>query len=225
MIKIIVMKGDIALNNHKKFIILMVVLFNLILPLNIFAQEATTLEQGQATVRQAIKSGNKDFFTIVTPNNTTYYLVIDYDNNNKNVYFLKAVDEVDLIDLAGVNEIIYNQDTEEPPTEISSEEASEESSVNEAEEQIIELESGNKLDFFSIIAIIGLIALVGYIIYSKTKGKNKPETLDYNDDDFEEETEEPIEDLEGNKKETEVEEETNFIKNLGNKKDRTERSD
>ena len=200
------------MNNHKKFILLMVVLFNLMLPLNVFAEETTTLEQGQATVKEAIKSGNKDFFTIVTPNNTTYYLVIDYDNNNKNVYFLKAVDEVDLIDLAGVNEIIYNQDTEEPPTEISSEEDTEESSVDETEEQVIELKNEKKLDFFSIIAIILLIALVGYIIFSKIKVKNNPKTLDYDDEDDDLEDEETIEN----------EEETDFLKNLGNKKDRTE---
>lgn len=228
--KTIVMKGEIALNNHKKFIFLMVVLFNLMLPLNVFAQETTTLEQGQATVRQAIKSGNKDFFTIVTPNNTTYYLVIDYDNNNKNVYFLKAVDEVDLIDLAGVNEIIYNQ--EEPPTEISTEEVTEEiSSVEVEESQEENQKETGKIDFISIISILGLIALVGYFVYSKFFAKNKP-TFAFDEFEDEEEPEEHIENLEDDttenvEKPTEnlsnnAEEETAFIKSIKNKKDRSE---
>ncbi len=71
-----------------------------------------------------------------------YYLVIDFSKPERNVYFLKAVDEIDLLDLAGVNEIIYNP-TE--TTEITSELSSEETSEDELKKEEISTNK-NKLD-------------------------------------------------------------------------------
>ena len=41
------------------------------------------------------KSG-KEFYTIVTANNNTYYLIIDHASSTKNVYMLSMIDENDL---------------------------------------------------------------------------------------------------------------------------------
>ena len=171
----------------KRIFILLTVVFSLMLPLNTFAEE---LEKGQGTVKEAIQSGNKEFYTIVTPTEKTYYLVIDYDNDDRNVYFLKAVDEIDLIDLAGVNEVIYTPQettTIETTTETTSQEDI--NSLIEEDKQTTEQKSFNLL---SIIALVLFILLMGYVVYSKIKDKNKPTTFDGYDDDEEEIEEEEI---------------------------------
>ena len=170
--------------NIKKVFIYLVVVLNLILPLNVFAQE---LEKGQGSVKEAIKNGNKEFYTITTPSEKTYYLVIDFSKPERNVYFLKAVDEIDLLDLAGVNEIIYNP-TE--TTEITSELSSEETSEDELKKEEISTNK-NKLDILTIISIIGLVALVLFLIYDKfIKNKNNNNLLEDDYEDFEEENQE-----------------------------------
>lgn len=165
----------------KRIFIFLTVVFSLMLPLNTFAEE---LEKGQGTVKEAIKSGNKEFYTIVTPTEKTYYLVVDYEKDNRNVYFLKAVDEVDLIDLAGVNEVIYTPQettTIETTTETTSQEDI--NSLIEEDKQTTEQKSFNLL---SIIALVLFILLMVYVVYSKIKDKNKPTTFDDYDDDEEE---------------------------------------
>ena len=165
----------------KRIFIFLTVVFSLMLPLNTFAEE---LEKGQGTVKEAIKSGNKEFYTIVTPTEKTYYLVVDYEKDNRNVYFLKAVDEVDLIDLAGVNEVIYTPQettTIETTTETTSQEDI--NSLIEEDKQTTEQKSFN---IISIIALVLFILLMVYVVYSKIKDKNKPTTFDDYDDDEEE---------------------------------------
>lgn len=61
----------------------------------------TTPEQafstpGNGDLGDAITSGKKDFFTIHTKNNNTFYLVIDHAGNVDNVYMLSLIDENDL---------------------------------------------------------------------------------------------------------------------------------
>ena len=190
----------------KRIFIFLTVVFSLMLPLNTFAEE---LEKGQGTVKEAIKSGNKEFYTIVTPTEKTYYLVVDYEKDNRNVYFLKAVDEVDLIDLAGVNEVIYTPQettTIETTTETTSQEDI--NSLIEEDKQTTEQKSFNLL---SIIALVLFILLMGYVVYSKIKDKNKPTTFDDYDDD-EEEIKEEENDFEDNSQEV--------LEGLKNKTDR-----
>jgi hypothetical protein len=64
--------------------------------------------EGTGTVVDNATDGDgKEFFTITTPNENIFYLVIDRQRSGENVYFLNAVTEADLMALA---EII-----EEPP--------------------------------------------------------------------------------------------------------------
>lgn len=56
---------------------------------------------GQATVvDNATDEDGKEFYTIVTPAENTFYLVIDKQRDSDNVYFLNAVTESDLLALA-----------------------------------------------------------------------------------------------------------------------------
>lgn len=51
---------------------------------------------GNGDLGDAITSGKKDFYTIHTKNNNTFYLVIDHAGNVDNVYMLSLIDENDL---------------------------------------------------------------------------------------------------------------------------------
>ena len=66
-----------------------------------------TPEGTGTVVDNATDEDGKEFFTITTPNENIFYLVIDRQRSGENVYFLNAVTEADLMALA---EII-----EEPP--------------------------------------------------------------------------------------------------------------
>ena len=70
----------------------------------VIAEPTTTpLEQafstpGNGDLGDVITSGKKDFFTIHTKNNSTFYLVIDHAGNVDNVYMLSLIDENDLVE-------------------------------------------------------------------------------------------------------------------------------
>lgn len=51
---------------------------------------------GNGDLGDSITSGKKDFYTIHTKNNNTFYLVIDHAGNVDNVYMLSLIDENDL---------------------------------------------------------------------------------------------------------------------------------
>ena len=56
---------------------------------------------GQGTVLDNVSSADgKEFFTITTPAENVFYLVIDRERDGENVYFLNAVTETDLLALA-----------------------------------------------------------------------------------------------------------------------------
>lgn len=60
-------------------------------------------------VDNATDKDGKEFFTIMTPNENVFYLVIDRQREQENVYFLNAVTEKDLLALAEQSE-----ETKEP---------------------------------------------------------------------------------------------------------------
>lgn len=68
---------------------------------------------GQGTVVDNVTDADsKEFFTFTTPNENTFYLVIDRQRESENVYFLNAVTESDLYALA-------EKDTEQETPEVS----------------------------------------------------------------------------------------------------------
>ena len=61
----------------------------------------TLTPDGQGTVMDNVTGENgKEFFTISTPAENVFYLIIDRERNSENVYFLNAVTEADLMALA-----------------------------------------------------------------------------------------------------------------------------
>ena len=64
-----------------------------------------------------IQEAGKEFYTIVTPDENVFYLVIDKQRDSENVYFLNAVTESDLMALAQKEEAsqtVTSAEQEEP---------------------------------------------------------------------------------------------------------------
>lgn len=92
-------------------------------------EEETTAKpftpEGTGTVVDNATDGDgKEFFTITTPSENVFYLIIDRQRDGQNVYFLNAVTEKDLLALAEkgpepeVAEPVMEPEPEtEPPTE------------------------------------------------------------------------------------------------------------
>lgn len=68
-------------------------------------EEIPLTPNGQATViDNASGEDGKEFFTITTANNNVFYLIVDRQREEENVYFLNAVTETDLLSLAQADE-------------------------------------------------------------------------------------------------------------------------
>ena len=63
-----------------------------------------TPEGTGTVVDNATDEDGKEFFTITTPSENVFYLVIDRQRSGQNVYFLNAVTEADLMALAEISE-------------------------------------------------------------------------------------------------------------------------
>lgn len=81
-------------------------------------EEMPLTPNGQATVLDhATGEDGKEFFTITTADNNVFYLIVDRQREEENVYFLNAVTETDLLSLAQADdqpELIL--EPEEEPT-------------------------------------------------------------------------------------------------------------
>ena len=68
-------------------------------------EEIPLTPNGQATVLDhASEEDGKEFFTITTADNNVFYLIVDRQREEENVYFLNAVTETDLLSLAQADE-------------------------------------------------------------------------------------------------------------------------
>jgi hypothetical protein len=57
---------------------------------------------GAGSVIENTENGGKEFFTIATEAENVFYLVVDREREAENVYFLKPVNEADLLSLSGM---------------------------------------------------------------------------------------------------------------------------
>jgi len=72
---------------------------------------------GQGTlIDDATDEDGKEFYTITTPDENVFYLVIDKQRENQNVYFLNAVTESDLMALAEKDKPATEEPEEQKPT-------------------------------------------------------------------------------------------------------------
>ena len=116
---------------------------------------------GNAEVLDDIEDGTKEFYTITTENNNTYFLIIDKSSSADNVYMLSLIDEADLADFLEEEEqdATTVEATPTPsPTVIIQQPTAVPETTETTEEETSESSSDNTLN--SSVLIIGALVLI-----------------------------------------------------------------
>lgn len=122
----------------------------------------------------------KEFYTITTANNNTFYIIIDHASNTNNVYMLSLIDENDL------SEFIVEEEPEtpvvdvQPSVDLGDEADGDEKNPDDGKE---EPKSNNMVGTILIIAVLGVIAGGGYYYFKIYKPKKEAAMSD--DEDME----------------------------------------
>ena len=122
------------------------------------------------------KSG-KEFYTITTANNNTYYLIIDHSSNTKNVYMLSMIDENDLKEFLSEEEPEVSEDTGTPPAVDFGDEPSGDDTPDDSEPEEPKKDN-NILSTVLIILVLGAIAGGGYFYFKIYKPKKEAQISD-----------------------------------------------
>ena len=143
-------------------------------------------------VDKATDKDGKEFYTITTPDENIFFLVIDNQKSSENAYFLNAVTETDLLPLAekdSEGEAVKPQTTPAPGTAPET--------PTEKPEQPEPAPKEDKADngLFSLLLVAAVVLAGGGAGYYLKIYKPKHQALDLEDDycESEEEAEEPEE--------------------------------
>lgn len=116
------------------------------------AEDAFSIPGNAEVVDDITNSSSKEFFTIQTKNNNTFYLVVDRAQTTQNVYMLSAIDENDL-------EKFLDETQTDLITETESSVVLPETQETEAETSEVEVPKTNQnSNLFLIIGAVILIA-------------------------------------------------------------------
>ena len=116
------------------------------------------------------KSG-KEFYTITTANNNTFYIIIDHASNTNNVYMLSLIDENDL------SEFIVEEEAEAPVVDVQPSVDLDDKPSEEPDNKE-ESKGGNMVGTILIIAVLGAIAGGGYFYFKIYKPKKEAQITD-----------------------------------------------
>ncbi len=127
---------------------------------------------GNASLGDVIRdSDSKDFYTIKTDNDNTYYLVIDHAGSMDNVYMLSTIDEEDLKDFLEENSsgslILPETQTQEETPAVDTQEQ--------------EPEQKSKTSGIISLAVIALAAVIGGIAFMRYRRRNEEPEDDYSE--------------------------------------------
>ena len=122
------------------------------------------------------KSG-KEFYTITTANNNTYFLIIDHSSNTKNVYMLSMIDENDLKEFLSEEEPEAPEDTGTVPSVDFGDEPSGDDTPDDSEPEEPKKDN-NILGTVLIILVLGAIAGGGYFYFKIYKPKKEAQIAD-----------------------------------------------
>lgn len=122
------------------------------------------------------KSG-KEFYTIVTANNNTYYLIIDHSSSTKNVYMLSMIDEDDLKEFLSKEEPVIPEDTGKTPTVDFGEDTKDDEPSGE-DKQKEPKKDNNILGTVLIILVLGAVAGGVYFYFKIYKPKKEAQIAD-----------------------------------------------
>ncbi len=161
--------------------------------------EDTGRVQGDVSSSPGNEDG-KEFYTITTKSDKVFYLIVDKDKTEENVYLLTEVGENDLLNFTDSNTVTLPQNNAvlesalplEPveKQEETEPEPADQKETEDKDDKAEKTESGNNSGTLILMAIV-LIAVGGGYYYLKfIKGKNDTFDSDYDEDEdeFEEET-------------------------------------
>lgn len=137
---------------------------------------------GNGDLGDEITSGMKDFYTIHTKNNNTFYLVVDHAGNQDNVYMLSLIDENDLSEF--LNETVKETETQPQVVVVpeTTPEPETEPVVTPEPEQ--KQENNSSLMTLIILAVIGVGAAAYYFkVYKPKKQADEYESEGMETDD------------------------------------------
>lgn len=144
--------------------------------------DAFTPDGTGTVVDNATDEDGKEFYTIVTPDGHVFYLIIDRQRSEKNVYFLDAVTEKDLLPLTKIESTAPTVSSE--PTAQQTEKA--EQNTNDQSKQTSS--TGGIIVAVLIIAVIAGTVLYFFKFRKKKKDKRKAALDEY---DFDEDEDKP----------------------------------
>lgn len=119
----------------------------------------------------------KEFYTITTANNNTYYLIIDHSSSTKNVYMLSMIDENDLKEFLSEEEPEVPEDTGTPPEVDFGDEPNGDDTPDDSEPEEPK-KYNNILSTVLIILVLGAIAGGGYFYFKIYKPKKEAQISD-----------------------------------------------
>lgn len=133
----------------------------------------------------ATDEDGKEFFSIITPNEHVFYLIIDRQRNTENVYFLDAVTEKDLLALVETTEdaeSIISSPTPEPTPE----------PTPQPEQKSVPESQNNTGGIVAIVLTVAVIAGGAFLFFQLRKPKQSVKgKSDLNEYDFGEDEDEP----------------------------------
>ena len=153
------------------------------------------IEGNGQLVDDAIDDDTKEFITVQTKNNQTYFVVIDRANSANNVYMLSMIDEDDL------EAFLNDKDNVPVIDDISDLEALQEQTDSAEDEKISTQSSGSgvMMYVFLIIVIGGILGGYYYLkIYKPKQAENNAESENleyggYGEDSFEDDNDDELE--------------------------------
>ncbi|MGG5373474.1 CD1107 family mobile element protein [Enterococcus sp. AZ196] len=137
---------------------------------------------GQGTVTDFSTSGSKAFYTITDKDSNVYYLIIDLEKTDQNVYFVSDVQRAEMQGLAEGDSNNQNQNVIQNPN------SNNEDSQNVTTPAESEKNSNNNGFLFLVlgVAVIGFIAYY-FLKFKKNKAAKNEEPEDLEEDEEDEE--------------------------------------
>lgn len=120
------------------------------------------------------KKSGKEFYTITTANNQTFYIIIDHASSTKNVYMLSMIDENDLKDFLSEEEPEKPADT--PPSVDFGQDKTEKPDTDA--EDTPKKSGGNTLGTILILLALGAVAGGLYFYFKIYKPKKEARVSD-----------------------------------------------
>lgn len=173
-------------------------------PENVETESDTDTGRVQGNASGTAKEGGKEFYTIQTKSDKVFYLVVDKDKTDDNVYLLTEVGENDLLNFTDSNTVTLPQNNAVPESALPLEPVEEQEAVDDSKkEEETEKEpekqepedSGNNSGTILLMVLVLAAVGGGYYYLKFVKGKNSSFDSDYDDEDEdEEEDEETVDD-------------------------------